>query len=77
MRRESGWGFTRVRKTKFVENLSWMKRAFQDVEKPTHLALYDLSANKRLREIDLEPGGMNVVYSIFPADGFPRDGNLA
>ncbi len=60
-------GFTRVRKTKFMENLNWVKHAFHDVEKPTHIALYDLSSRKCLREIDLEAYGMNVVYSIFPA----------
>lgn len=57
-------GFTRVRKTKFKENLSWVKHAFHDVEKPTHIALYDLSARKLLREINLEPYGVNVVFGI-------------
>ena len=60
-------GFTRVRKTRFMENLNWVKHAFRDVEKPTHIALYDLSARKCLQEIDLEPYGMNIVFSIFPA----------
>jgi hypothetical protein len=71
-------GFTRVRKTRFKENLNWVKHVFHDVEKPTHLALYDLSARKCLREIDLEPYGMNVVYSIFPAvEALPRAGPFA
>jgi len=61
-------GFTRVRKTKLLENLNWVKHAFRDVEKPTHLALYDLSAKKCLQEIDLESCGMNIVFSIFPAE---------
>jgi hypothetical protein len=65
-------GFTRVRKTKFMENLNWVKHAFHHVEKPTHLALYDLSARKCLQEIDLEPDRMNVVYSIFPAAECPQ-----
>ena len=60
-------GFTRVRKTKFMENLNWVKHVFHDVEKPTHIALYDLSARKCLKEIDLEQHGMNIVYSISPA----------
>ena len=29
--------------------------------------LYDIPKNRRLREIDLEPYGMNIVFSIFPA----------
>jgi hypothetical protein len=69
-------GFTRVRKTKFMENLNWVKHAFHDVEKPTHIALYDLSARKCLREIDLEPFGMNVVYSMFLAESLPQGGQL-
>jgi len=71
-------GFTRVRKTRFMENLNWVKHVFHDVEKPTHLALYDLSARKCLREIDLEPYGINVVYSIFPAvESPPRAAQFA
>jgi hypothetical protein len=64
-------GFTRIRKTKFRENLSWVRHAFRDVRKPTHIALYDLSAKKCLQEIDLERHGMNIVYSIFPAESSP------
>jgi len=64
-------GFTRVRKTKLLENLTWVKHAFREVEKPTHIALYDLSAKKCLQEIDLESCGMNIVFSIFPAGEFP------
>jgi hypothetical protein len=64
-------GFTRIRRTKFRENLSWVRHAFRDVVKPTHIALYDLSAKKCLEEIDLEHHGMDVVYSIFPAESCP------
>ena len=61
-------GFTRVRKTRFIENILWVKNAFRDgmAEKPTHIALYDLVNKQCLREIDLEPHGMNIVFSIFP-----------
>jgi len=60
-------GFTRVRKTKFTENLLWVKHGFRNTEKPTHIALYDLAAQRCLREIDLEPCGLNVVFGIYPA----------
>lgn len=60
-------GFTRVRKTKFMENLNWVKHAFREVHMPTHLALYDLSARKCLQEINLESYGVNVLFSILPA----------
>ncbi len=58
-------GFTRVRKTKFKENINWVKRVLGNAAKPAHLALYDLVAKKCLKEIDLEKHGMNVVFSIF------------
>lgn len=60
-------GFTRVRKTKFRENINWVKHVFHDHEKPTHIALYDIYAKKRLREIDLEKYDLNVLFSILPA----------
>lgn len=60
-------GFTRIRKTKLKENINWVKHSFQEVEKPTHLALYDLERKKCLREIDLEALGLNIVFGIFPA----------
>ena len=60
-------GFTRVRKTRFQENVNWVKHVFHETEKPTHISLYDISEMKCLQEIDLEPSGLNVVFSIFPA----------
>lgn len=62
-------GFTRVRKTKFRENLLWVRNVFRDgmEEKPSHIAFYDLSVRACLKEVDLEPHGMNVIFSIFPA----------
>ncbi|HEX3320639.1 MAG TPA: hypothetical protein VHR84_08045 [Terriglobales bacterium] len=61
--------FTRVRKTKFVENVLWVRSFVKDgvQDKPTHIALYDLEQQKRLDELDLEPYGMNIIFSIFPA----------
>ncbi len=60
-------GFTRVRKTKFRENLLWVKHRFNNPDLPTHIALYDLDGRKCLQEIDLEEHGLNVVFSIFQA----------
>ncbi len=59
-------GFTRVRKTRFQENVNWIRHVFHDTEKPTHIALYDIAKMRCLEEIDLEPSGVNVVFSIFP-----------
>jgi hypothetical protein len=63
-------GFTRVRKTKFQENIMWVKKAFHEGMgvKPTHVSLYDLAKKQCLQEFDLEPHGMNIIFSIFSAD---------
>jgi hypothetical protein len=36
------------------------------VQKPTHIALYDILDKRCLQEVDLEPYGMNIIFSIFP-----------
>jgi hypothetical protein len=46
----------------------WVKRFIKGEEKPTHIALYDLSAEKRRALIDLEAFGMHVIFGIFPTD---------
>jgi hypothetical protein len=62
-------GFTRIRKTRFRENVLWVKSVLRDgmSEKPTHIALYDLVSMQCVKEFDLEAHGMNLVFSIFPA----------
>jgi hypothetical protein len=61
-------GFTRIRPTKFRENLSWLKSGGFDeqVRRPTHLALYDLQRATCVDEILLEPHGIGVVFSLLP-----------
>jgi hypothetical protein len=68
---EKVWvGFSRVRSTRFRENLAWVKRIFKDgmTEKPTHISLYDIKAGRCVQELDLESHGMNVIFSILAAD---------
>ncbi len=60
-------GFTRVRPTKLVENVAWIKNAGNQRHKPSHLALYDLANRRREQEIELEPHGIDVVFSVLPA----------
>ncbi len=62
-------GFTRIRKTRFRENILWVKRVFREGmrEKPTHITLYDIVNMRRIQEFDLEAHGMNIIFSIFPA----------
>lgn len=57
-------GFTRVRPTKFVENVSWIKNGNR--HKSTHVALYDLERMRCEQEIELEPHGLGVVFSLLP-----------
>lgn len=58
-------GFSRIRPTKWRENVTWLVRGFKYVQ-PTHIACYDLAKNECVQEINLEPMGLNAVYSIFP-----------
>jgi hypothetical protein len=59
-------GFSRLRSTRFRENVKWVIQGFKTAL-PTRIAAYDLSARTCVSEIDLEPHGLNAVYSIFPA----------
>ncbi len=59
-------GFTRVRPTKFIENLAWIRDGASR-HKPSHLALYDLKLGKCEQQIELEPHGIGVVFSLLPA----------
>jgi hypothetical protein len=60
-------GFTRVRKTKIAENVLWVRSVFREgmIEAPTHIALYDTARGRCLQEFDLEPHGINIIFSIF------------
>src|SRR5262249_15684754 len=60
-------GFTRVRSTKFRENLAWIKSGATQHHRPSHVALYDLESCSCLEEIELEPHGIGVVFSLFHA----------
>jgi hypothetical protein len=68
--------FTRVRKTNLQENILWVKNVLHDGmgEKPTHISLYDLANRKCLAEFDMEPHGLNIIFSIFPADSADTPG---
>jgi len=59
-------GFTRVRPTKFVENVSWIRHGNSHRHRPSHVALYDLARKTCEQEIELEPHGIGVVFSLLP-----------
>lgn len=60
-------GFTRIRKTLLMQGANWIRKGFRSVEPPTHIALFDLAAERCLKVIDLEPHGINILFSILPA----------
>jgi hypothetical protein len=69
MEKDKVWiGFSRIRTTRFKENLLWAKHGFEIRNKPTHIALYDLAGKKCLDEIDLEPHGLAVLFSVNNAE---------
>jgi hypothetical protein len=60
-------GFSRLRPTKWTENVRWVKHKLggkgADL-RPTRIGIYDLKADRLVKDIDLEPAGMNVVFSV-------------
>jgi hypothetical protein len=59
--------FSRLRPTKWKQNVAWVKHRLggrgQDL-RPTRLAMFDLKRERLCWELDLEPAGMNVVFSV-------------
>jgi hypothetical protein len=64
-------GFTRVRKTKFMENVNWVKHAGQDQGRSARIALYDVATKTCVKEIDVEKHGVNVVFNMLPVPQRP------
>jgi hypothetical protein len=50
-----------------MENVKWIKHGFQEVERPTRIALYDIKARTCLKEINLESSQLNVLFGIYCA----------
>lgn len=66
---DNAWvGFSRIRLTKFRENLSWIRRSLKD-HGPTRIACYDLINKRCLTEIDLQSAGLDSVFSILRVPG--------
>jgi len=59
-------GFSRIRPTKFRENLGWvlqgLKRDFG-----THVGCYDLRTGESLGQFNVEPFGLSAIFGIYPA----------
>ena len=63
-------GFSRLRPTKFKQNVRWAKVHLgletQAKLLPTRIAAFDLAHSERLWEIDLERYGISAIFSIHP-----------
>lgn len=64
---EAWVGFTRLRLTKFRENLSWVRWGFKS-HLPTRIARYDLSRRCCVQEIDVQRYGLDAVFSLHPVN---------
>ena len=56
-------GFSRIRPTRFRENVGWVSRGFRR-DSPTHIACYDPQTRTCVAEVDLEAAGLGAVYSV-------------
>ena len=61
-------GFSRLRPTRIKKNVTWVKHRLgllpMSGYAPTRVACYDLPAGSLEWEVDLEPTGLNAVFSI-------------
>jgi hypothetical protein len=63
-------GFSRLRFSRFRQNVSWIRHGFKPSyhhRNPTRLMQFDLREPACLREVDLEPMGVNAVFSVLEA----------
>jgi hypothetical protein len=61
---------SRLRPTKWKQNVRWVKYRLGGRGTgllPTRLIMFDLRKERRCWEVDLEPAGMNVVFSVHRA----------
>jgi hypothetical protein len=59
-------GFSRIRPTRFRENVGWALRGFRR-DMSTHIGCYDLERRERVGEIIVEPHGLNAIFALLPA----------
>jgi hypothetical protein len=72
-------GFSRMRPTKFRENVAWVKNGFRHAL-GTHVGCYDLSERRLVAQLHTDDSGLNAVFGIYPAAvGAPRtdDGRVS
>ncbi len=70
-------GFSRLRPTKYRQNLNWLKRQLGGGGwglQPTRAALFDLRRKRLCDQWDLERGGLNTIFSIHAVAGSTAHG---
>ena len=60
-------GFTRIRKTRLMQAVNWIKHGLREADPPTHLGVFNLAQQECLQVIDLEPHGLNILFGVLPA----------
>jgi hypothetical protein len=63
---DGAWiGFSRIRPTKFRENVGWVLHGFKR-DLGTHIGRYDLKSPRSITDILLEEQELGAVFSVFP-----------
>ncbi|MEC7878040.1 MAG: hypothetical protein VX499_03655 [Bacteroidota bacterium] len=60
-------GFSRIRPTKFIENIKWLGNKLTDkikLKMPTRIVIYNRDFSKIIETINLEKIGINWIFSI-------------
>ena len=64
-------GFTRLRRTRFRENVEWVKLQAgvggSVPSEPARIAAYDLRSRERVWEVLVEPHDLHAVFGIYRA----------
>jgi hypothetical protein len=59
-------GFSRIRPTKFRENVGWVLHGLRR-DFGTHVGCYDLRTRKSVAQIPVEPFGLSAIFGIYRA----------
>jgi hypothetical protein len=65
-------GFSRIRPTKFRENVGWVLRGLKR-DFGTHVGCYDLASGRPLGQFGLEQAGLSAVFGIYLAPEQPTE----
>jgi hypothetical protein len=57
-------GFSRIRPTKFRENVGWVLRGLRR-DFGTHVGCYDLRTRESVAQISVEPFGLSAIFGIY------------